>query len=572
MRPRLLSAYGPFLSAASAAIALACLAPAASSRIVPDSTVLARVGPRTVTAGVFVDNWVAGNALTRPAQGDSAGRRQFLDILVNRELMRLAALERPEEFDFGERLKIAQWREELLKNALYVKLVADSAVITDDDIRHMHTIKSTFLHVRRITCRTEQECAGIRARLVRGEPWSQLVKLSVDTSSVRRNGDIGLQGYLHFRPHVAQEVYKVKDGGLSTVIFDRGFWHLYYVDSRVTMQTEPVEKQYRSLREEVRRIKEPEVMARHEERFAFDRKVKYEAANVAFAVREFGEKAHVRFTATGPELDLDARPEFAPQDTGRVLATSLEGTYTLGAFLNDYLALPALSRPTIQGPEDLLHAINRFLFQPYLLQLAIQMGMENSDFYRQEMQRLKENVLIEHLYADSVEKRVRVTPQDRRRYYAKNKNQFFTYTREHLFAFYRPSREWAEGLADSLRQRLVDPGEVARRDSLLHPDQLWAEERVTWSNGPNDLRTMFNEMKDGEVRLVPGERVSMVVLRVEQIPGHQLALQEVESIIDESLRNQQAEDLLNAMLRRLRKRYPVKLHTEDLMDLDLTLI
>jgi hypothetical protein len=99
-----------------------------------------------------------------------------------------------------------------------------------------------------------------------------------------------------------------------------------------------------------------------------------------------------------------------------------------------------------------------------------------------------------------------------------------------------------------------------------------SEERITWSNGPNDLRAMFKEMKDGEVKVVPHEPYSTVLLRVEQIPGHQLTLEEVDSSIDEYLRSQKSEALLQQLLGRLRKRYPVKLHTDDLMDIDLTLI
>ncbi len=556
-------------------LALAAFATAGApvqARIIPDSTVLARVGPRTVTAGVFMDNWVAGNPMTRPAVGDSAGRREFLDVLVNRELLRLAALERPTTLDFGQRAKLAGMRNDLLRNALYVKLIRDSVVITDDDLKLMRDIKGHLLRLRRITCRTQEECAGIRARLVRGEPWSELVKLSIDTSTVRKDGDTGMLGYLHLGPSLSQELFKLQEGAISPVLYSQGFWHIFYVQQRFPIASPPVEKQYRSLREEVRRVKEAQLLSLHEERYARERQVKYNAENVAFAVLELARKGHVTFTAHGPEIDLSAVPEFAPADTHRVLATGLDGDYTLGAFLRDYLDRSPLARPTVQNPEDMIHAINSFMSQPYLLKVAEESGMERSDYFKQELQNQTERMLIERLYADSVERRVRITPQERRRYYEKNKNLYFTYTREHLFAFYRPDSAWAKGLADSLRRKLLDPAAVARQDSLLHPGGAWSEERVTWSNEPNDLRGTFNEMKDGEVRLMPGEGVSVVVMRVEQIPGHQLSLAEVEASIDENLRNERAETLLKALLERLRKRYRVTLYPETLMDLDLTLI
>src|SRR5262249_45637490 len=208
-------------------------------------------------------------------------------------------------------------------------------------------------------------------------------------------------------------------------------------------------------------------------------------------------------------------------------------------------------------------------FQPYLLQLATQMGMENSDYFKEETQRQTEKMLVDAYYADSVERKVKVTPQERARYYDKHKNYYFTYTREHLFVFYRP-KDQAEAFADSLRRGLLKPRDVVRQDSLLHLNRRLSEERITWAKDPNDVRVVFNEMKDGQVRVIPHDPVSTVVLRVEQIPGHQLTLQEVDTMIDDSLRAEKSEALLQSLLARLRKRYPVKLYTDSLMDIDGT--
>ena len=546
-------------------------AAAAHARIVPDSTVLARVGTRTVTAGVFADNWVAGNSLTRPARSDSAGRHDFLNTLVSRELLLLGALERPQPLDFAQRTRLAGMRDDMMRNALYVKMVRDSAVVTEDDIKAQYEIRSHLLRLRRITCRTKEDCDGIRTRLVRGEPWSEMVKLSIDTSTVRKNGDTGMLGALHLGPDLSHALFPLPEGSLSPVLYNNGFWHLFYVQQRFKIGNKPAEDQYRSLYEEARRYKEAQIMARHEESFALARQVKYNGDNIVFAVRELSAKSQVKFTATGPDIDLSAVPEFLPKDTVRVLATSIDGNYTLGNFLSRYLELSPLVRPIVQNPEDLVHAINSFLFQPYLLKLATESGMENSAYFKEEMERQTERIRIEAYYSDSVEKKVRVTPQERQRYYDQHKNYYFTYTREHLFAFYRPP-EQANGLADSLRRGLIRPADAVRRDSLAHPGMRYSEERVTWSNDSNDLRGIFKEMKDGEVRVVPTGELSTIIMRVEQIPGHQLRPDEVDSSIDELLRSQKAEAVLQKLLARLKKRYPVKLYTADLMDIDLTLL
>ncbi|MBK7369538.1 MAG: hypothetical protein IPJ04_17095 [Candidatus Eisenbacteria bacterium] len=52
-------------------------------------------------------------------------------------------------------------------------------------------------------------------------------------------------------------------------------------------------------------------------------------------------------------------------------------------------------------------------------------------------------------------------------------------------------------------------------------------------------------------------------------PGHLLPYEQVEGLVDESLQNIRAEQMLNAMIDRLSKRYKIESHPELVMRIKL---
>jgi hypothetical protein len=61
----------------------------------------------------------------------------------------------------------------------------------------------------------------------------------------------------------------------------------------------------------------------------------------------------------------------------------------------------------------------------------------------------------------------------------------------------------------------------------------------------------------------------MVLQLLEFDPGRQLPFEQVENLVEESLQNIKAEEMLNALLARLRKRYRITSRPELVMRIDL---
>jgi hypothetical protein len=85
-------------------------------------------------------------------------------------------------------------------------------------------------------------------------------------------------------------------------------------------------------------------------------------------------------------------------------------------------------------------------------------------------------------------------------------------------------------------------------------------------------KLLFEEMRPGQRRVMGPDKQGYwaCVQLLEFDPGQQVPYEEVETVIDESIRNLKAEQVLQAFTARLMKRYPVETHYERLMSVKLT--
>src|SRR4029077_6227974 len=108
-----------------------------TGQFLPDTTELARVNDRVIRIGRFVDAYFASFIQSRP-RPDSAGRIEFLNSMVNKEILALTALAINRPLEFEDRVTLRGVTDRALANALYQRAVIDSVTVTDDDLRRVH--------------------------------------------------------------------------------------------------------------------------------------------------------------------------------------------------------------------------------------------------------------------------------------------------------------------------------------------------------------------------------------------------------------------------------------------------
>ena len=158
-----------------------------------------------------------------------------------------------------------------------------------------------------------------------------------------------------------------------------------------------------------------------------------------------------------------------------------------------------MSRPLVDTPERLRRQIDVSVLEPQRAAFARALGYDKNAEVVAQLEKRREAILVEHLYGDSVEARIMVTPAMRRRYYDEHRSQFVTYPRVQFGIILANRRSEADSLAARIKggEKFSD---LLLADSLAHRAKRGS---IRWlsqnDQGVPLYGLLFNELKPGQV-------------------------------------------------------------------------
>ncbi len=539
-----------------------------TGQFLADSVWVLRVGPRVTTVGDFVEGWFASYPEYRPGQ-DSLGRVQFIKNLMNRDILGLTATAQERPLGFEDRLAIREVRQRSLANAVYQRFVRDSITVTDAEVRALWETFNWAQHFRHILVADRNAADRVRRELVSGRStWMAAVKkYSIATNDKGPNGDLGWGQRDKLDTGIANLIYKLKPGETSVPVQDREGWHIVQSVERKPQSPPPYEAFARSLRSQIMDAKSSE---RSEMLLALLRVqagMEYDTANVVYASSRFGESTKIRQEAMSTSFVIDGTaPEWTAADTARVLAHWKNGgRYTIGSLNHSFSDIPPVMRPNLNLPEAMFGFIETTVLEPNIAEYGAQNGLERDPLVAEPMRKKREEVLVEHMYQDSVGSRVWVSKDERKAWYQKNLAQFFTYPSVEFAAITRSSKAGADSVERALKSGL-DARALLAADSVAGRASGTIQQRNQHENGSYQ-KALFEEMRPGDIQVRgPDKQGDFAILQLRSYdPGRQLSYDESESMIDESLQNIKADEAVQALIGRLKQRYEVAWRPELVM-------
>lgn len=537
-----------------------------TGQFLPDTTVLARVDDRAIRIGRYVDAFFASYAPTRP-RPDSLGRVEFLSSMVNKEIMALTALAVGRPPGFEDRVTLRSHTERVLANVLYQRAVLDSVTVTEDDLRRVHAQYGWQAHFRHILMDDVNAAESVRQALLVGRlTWPEAVKRYSVAKDKGEHGDLGwiVRGTLELG--TADLIWDLKPGEISPVIQDPNGVHIMRMVERRAVDRPAFEPLRPMLAEQIHQSKSSQRARRLQSQVGARIGLAYDTTNIVWAAAQLKGHEILKEGPTGPILDISGTlPEFQPSDTARVLARHRHGRFSLGDFLGVYNTMSPILRKPVGDFESLRGTIDGMVLEPYMAEEARARGLERDSMAVAAIEQKREELAVEHLYQDSVESRVWIPAEERRKYYDEHIAQYITYGKARFAAIVRGSKAGA----DSIVTRLAG-GEKAA--DILHADSLAGvtsgsiRERSQADVGPHHT-LLFGELRPGQtaVRGPDREGTWMVIQLIEYDPGRQLSYEEAQHYVDESLRNIRAEAMLNALIARHRPRFRIDEHPELVM-------
>ena len=538
-----------------------------TGQFLPDTVLLARVGDRSTRVSDYIDAYFRSYAEYRP-RPDSAGRIEFLNSMINKDVLGLTALAINRPFGFEDRAVMREHTERVLSNVLYQRAVLDSVTIGDDEMRQLYEQYKYALRLRHIQFTLRDTAEKVRRDLIAGRiAWKNAVRRSSTASDSDRDGEIGWRNRTGFDAFMAYPVFSLKPGGFSPVLQDAGGYQLIQVMERRPENPPSYEDLRSALRSELRSVKTDQRVEGVQALLRAEIGMVHDSTNIAWAASIFTPTRSSGRGEGGTTLEFNtALPEFSPADTSRVLARHRYGQLTLGGLLDAYGQIQPLLRPSLNDFESLRSYVDGVVLEPYMAQLAIRRGLDKDPLATRQIESRREEILVNHMYDDSISSKVWIKPEERRKYYESNLAGFITYARVSYAAFVRPSRPAADSLAARLRagEKAQD---LLRADSLMGRTTGSIQQRSQNEQGTPYYKLLFEELRPGKVAVEGPDRMGdYAVLQLLSFdPGRQLSYEEAQHYIDESLQNMRAEELLKAFLARHRKRFKIEAHPELLM-------
>ncbi len=543
-----------------------------TGQYLPDSAVVGRIDGRLFRIGEFRERWFASYFLDRP-QKDSAGRHEFLESMVNKEVLAALAREVNRPLGFEDRTVLRETRQRLLSNATFARLVSDSARYTNEEVRRLYVLGDFRYHLQRIV--TDGPATAERARadlLAKRLTWDEAVaRYSVERGGPHPGGDLGWVARTELDPLNAPAVFTLPDGAVSPVFRDRSRWQVARIVERRPERQPGLEHLGKAVAQEVLAVKLSQRSEVVQDLIRARIGMAYDSTNIGWAAALFAETERVvQGDDPTPVLDMGAAvPDFQPADTSRVLARWRDGTMTLNGFLAAYHAVPVIGRDKVSTYGAFRAVLDRFIFEPYMAELALERGFDRDSIVVEGMARKEEQLRVEHLFSDSIEARLWVSPEERRAYYESHLPDFYGLQNVTYAAILRPTRAGADSVAARLRAG-ESAAAVLRADSLAGVVS-GSIRRQTERDRDEMYKMVFEELREGGLRVVGPDPQGqyLVVQKLVHDAGRQLPFEEVQSIVDESVQNLKAERLLQEFIARHRARHDIRLFPERLMRIRL---
>jgi hypothetical protein len=530
----------------------------------PDRTVLARVADRVIRVIDYRGSFFSSDAQVRP-KPDSAGLVTFLNVMIDKEVLGLTARQVDPPFGFEERAEMRRHTNTVLDNVLYTRMVIDSIVITEEDFRSIYPQYERTLRLRSILFNDRALAEKVRLDLLRGRiAWREAVRRYSRSPNLGPDGDMGWVQRQTARGGYGLEVFALKVGSISTVIQDIEGFRLIQCMAERPVPRPPLSFMRPLILEDLRAARRAPLVERMYQRVREYAKVSYDSTNIRWAAAQF-KRAFDEQPAPKPgEIDMTSIiPDFSPADTGRVLLRTPTRSVTLNQFLYEFSSIPSMFRQKLLSIEPFIFALDGPALAQERIAYAREIGLEKDPEALKLIEQRREELMVEHIYQDSVTNRLVVTPDMRRAFYKAREKEFVSFQRVRFAQFVRPDSLSAVALMARF-QAGERPEAILAADSLRGDDTTGAILEQQENEAGDMRRVLFEELRPGQwTRFGPdktGQHLVMYVLHHE--PSRQLAYDEVQTIVDESVQNIEAERLLKELLARRRTHYVIESHPE----------
>ena len=541
----------------------------------PGDTVLLRVADRYVTLADFRSEWERLPPSQRPLAPDAlTAYRVFLEDLQTRDLLAVEAQRHPRTLPAPQQADIDSFHHAMTRNQLFAVDVESRVSVDTTQTALYRKELSKILYLQAYLYPTREAAQAAYTKVVGGLTPARLdEQVAAGAPGAPQRVDLGNRIREDFNEQTARVLWQLAPGRLSAPVSSKEGWALFQVIAERTRPNSVLSSGEAGLLREMRRIKANEYKEIYRDSLAHAYKVAYVDAAMDTIAQRFSllPPRTTPRPGGGAIYNMDQPlPSFTRSDSALVLARSTLGPLTAGQILSYVSQMSPYLRPEIHSSSQLRSLVDRVAFDRVLLRRALDLGLDRDPVVRRLTARRRERYLVEALYADSVSSRVRVSETDLASYYAADTSKWRVPESVTLWVCSVDSRARADSVLalakaganlEQLARDYANVQEIADGGGMTRP--------VTRGQAPlPELEDKYFAAAKGElVGPLPAAEGWAVFKVIDKSPARGRSFTEAHDDVARAYRNEKEEEVMQAFLARLRKRYPVEKHEELLAPL-----
>ena len=522
---------------------------------------------QVITVADFEEAYERVDPAYLPKKTGFDGKKEFLDTMLNKYVMAYKA----DELGYDKDPTVAQGMEMFSRMALQVaylkKQVADKIQVTDEDIRKHYDNQGVSMEVKQILCDTPDQAEEAYQAIEDGLDFDTAVRQYSKNEDASTGGLVFTAVYGQLTPEVQEQLFSVPVGGVTKPVMTT---HGYVVmkvlrrnEGRAKPPFEDVKEDYTT---QVKNLKEAVAL----NQFTNDLREQY-------GVTWHFDNIAIVFNALPPDRDFDDAPArsqeiypllmFDPADLDKPVVTWQGGKQiTIKDFSDFYDQASFYNRPR----RNLrFGGIRTFLVERIMNEIAGDVvrksGIENDPEVVKVLKAKKEEIMVNLLYNDRINKETVVTAEEIKNYYDGNMEQFHTPEKRTFGVILSGDLETAQQAYRELRA-----GSPFRTVMLSYS----VDEETKANNGQTSALSMGEqpELDPGFALRNVGDvtepfqtsRGWTVLKLIERSDEKYFSMEESEGRIEAALRQEKNDLRLKELLEQWKKEVGVVIHEDNL--------
>jgi peptidyl-prolyl cis-trans isomerase C len=531
--------------------------------------VVAKVASRKITVGDLQETYMRVPPGYLPQGIGEEGKRQFLDDLINKELLVLASYDR--KLDKAEETLggMKRMEQQVLLKELYNAEILEKSKVTEKEIkqRYEEMTRQEEVHARHIVVTDSLRAQDILKQVRTGRDFAEMAKTySEDPSTAAMGGDLGF--FAKEEPQDSSEffqwAFRLRPGEVSEVFRTPFGWHIVKVEEKRKRQLDPYDKLKTQLESMLIMDKKRDLAGkfldkiRKEHKFELkDESIKMLAQGIWACTTQAG--------ATPKEIGK----RFSADLQGTALATTKEGKYTIADFVKSLELGGINALPLATSLEDVRGMVESEAITEPLAVEARQLKIHKRATIKKDLVRLKEEKMVETLYQKMVRDSVTVSDEEVFNYYTQHPDNYGTpavLTLRRLLV----ERQAAADSLMALAMAGTDLKKLVRENSIDPMSKTRDGEWQTSAGRDAVVDSLTRNLKVGEIAGPGMTREGFVIL---QLLAKKAAVPTPINLawthVQNDVRREKEEAALQALLKNLRDKYKPEINEKVLAGVKL---